>query len=119
MGQFRPHAQSQCRVVPRLFRAPYGIRWHGLRAAQERLNLLGVMWTVIGNDWKWPAERIAKHVLAHSSPGGIICLHDGRTVEPKPDVSAMLTAVRQIVPVLKDQGYRFEVISDLLGDTAP
>src|SRR5262249_26159731 len=47
---------------PRLFRAPYGVRWFGLRHAQERLNLLGVMWTVIGNDWQWSASRISRLV---------------------------------------------------------
>src|SRR4029450_2152997 len=35
----------------KLFRAPYGVRWPGLRAAQERLGLMGVMWTLIGRDW--------------------------------------------------------------------
>jgi len=85
-----------------------------MQRVQQKLALLGVMWTVIGNDWQWPAQRIAKHVLAHASPGGIICLHDGRAVKPNPDVSATLNAVRQIVPILKDQGYKFEIVSDLL-----
>jgi hypothetical protein len=35
-------------------------------------------------------------------------------VQPNPDITATLSAVRQIVPVLKDQGYRFEIVSDLL-----
>jgi peptidoglycan-N-acetylglucosamine deacetylase len=110
---------SETGFVPMLLRPPYGYRWFGMDSVQQKLSLLGVMWTVIGYDWKWPADRIAKHVLAHASPGGIICLHDGRAVEQNPDVSAMLTAVRQIVPALKDQGYRFEIVSDLLGDEAP
>lgn len=111
------HAETG--FVPMLLRAPYGIRWFGMNRVQEKLALLGVMWTVIGNDWKWPADHIAKHVLARSSPGGIICLHDGRAVQPNPDVRATLAAVRQIVPALKDQGYKFEVVSDLLGDAEP
>jgi peptidoglycan/xylan/chitin deacetylase (PgdA/CDA1 family) len=110
---------SETGFIPMLLRPPYGYRWFGMNSVQQKLALLGVMWTVIGNDWKWPTDRITKHVLAHSSPGGIICLHDGRAVEPNPDISATLAAVRQIVPVLKDHGYRFEIISDLLGDTAP
>lgn len=100
--------------TPMVLRAPYGYRWFGMAEVQQKLSLLGVMWTVIGKDWKWPADRIAKRVLAHSSAGGIICLHDGRTVEPKPDVSEMMSALRQIVPVLKNEGYRFETVSDLL-----
>ncbi len=106
--------QSETGFTPMLLRAPYGYRWFGMADVQRKLSLLGVMWTVIGNDWKWPAKRIAKHVLAHSSPGGIICLHDGRTVEPNPDVREMLSALHEIVANLKDKGYRFEIVSDLL-----
>src|SRR5919199_1055195 len=91
-------------LAPMLLRPPYGFRWLGLRQVQRKLALLGVMWTVIGNDWRWPAERIANHVLRRVTPGGIICLHDGRGVQPKPDVSVTLRALQKIVPVLKDNG---------------
>ncbi len=101
-------------VAPMLLRPPYGFRWAGMRAVQEKLSLLSVLWTVIGNDWRWPADRIRRHVLRRSTPGGIICLHDGRGVEPNPDVSEMLTAVKRIVPRLKDNGYTFLTVSDLL-----
>ena len=101
-------------MLPMLLRPPYGIRWTGMRAVQQRLSLLGVMWTVIGNDWRWPASRVAQRILRSAAPGGIICLHDGRGVEQRPDISETLLAVKQIIPVLKDSGYSFEVISDLL-----
>jgi hypothetical protein len=32
----------------------------------------------------------------------------------KPDLSQMLTAVKQVVPLLQDRGYRFETVSELL-----
>ncbi|MBV8553804.1 MAG: polysaccharide deacetylase family protein [Acidobacteriaceae bacterium] len=101
-------------MTPMVMRAPYGFRWLGLRDVQYKLSLLGVMWTVIGYDWRWPAERIRRHVLSKAAPGGIICLHDGRALQEKPDVSEMMKALRQIVPVLKDQGYAFEIVSDLM-----
>jgi len=41
-------------------------------------------------------------------------MHDGRTTEVRPNISETLKAVRQIVPILKDEGYRFLVLSDLL-----
>jgi peptidoglycan-N-acetylglucosamine deacetylase len=106
--------QTETGFTPMLLRAPYGFRWFGMQRVQQKLALLGVMWTVIGNDWRWPANRITKHVLAHTSPGGIICLHDGRAVQPNPDATATLSAVRQLVPILKDRGYSFEIVSDLL-----
>src|SRR3984885_13587816 len=33
-------------VRPRYFRAPYGARWFGLGAAQQRLGLRGGMWSI-------------------------------------------------------------------------
>jgi peptidoglycan-N-acetylglucosamine deacetylase len=97
-----------------LMRVPYGLGWFGVGRAQRSLALLGVMWTVIGRDWKWAAEQIATLVLRKAAPGGIICLHDGRDIQAAPNVTPMLDAVRQIVPVLKDRGYEFETVTDLL-----
>lgn len=102
-------------VNPMILRPPYGLRWLGMPEVQRRLSLLAVLWTVIGNDWKWPADRIARRVLSSSTPGGIICLHDGRTVEERPDIQQTLAAVRTVVPILKDRGYAFETVSDLIG----
>ncbi len=101
-------------IRPTLFRAPYGLRWYGLAAAQQQLGLTGVMWTVIGHDWEWPAEAVADLVLANAAAGGIICLHDGRDIQANPDTSQMLKAVRNIIPVLIDRGYRFETVSQLI-----
>jgi peptidoglycan/xylan/chitin deacetylase (PgdA/CDA1 family) len=53
-------------------------------------------------------------VLAHTAPGGIICLHDGRGVERNPDIRQTLRAVRRIVPALRDCGYSFETVNDLM-----
>jgi len=101
-------------VTPMILRAPYGFRWVGMREVQRKLALLDVMWTVIGYDWRWPADRISHHVVSHASPGGIICLHDGRAVERNPDIRETIRAVRQIVPALTDRGYSFETINDLM-----
>lgn len=103
--------------APALFRAPFGARWFGLRPAQLRLNLLGVMWTVLGQDWKLPADRISRRVLAGAGNGGIVCLHDGRGVRANPDISATLKAVGQLIPVLQSRGFSFETVSQLLCPT--
>jgi peptidoglycan-N-acetylglucosamine deacetylase len=105
-------------VTPRLFRAPYGVRWFGLKNAQERLGLLGVMWGIIGRDWKWPGPRVAQRFLNGARNGDIFCLHDGRTTEASPDISATLAAVEAIIPVLKERGLRFETVSQILCPTS-
>jgi peptidoglycan/xylan/chitin deacetylase (PgdA/CDA1 family) len=101
-------------ITPRLFRAPFGVRWFGLRRAQQRLDLLGVMWTVIGHDWKWPASRIVRLLMRSAVNGAIICLHDGRRVEQSPDIRATLDAVQFVIPALKERGFRFETVSQIL-----
>ena len=104
-------------VSPVLFRAPFGVRWPGLREAQRRLHLTGVMWTVIGCDWKLDARAIVRRVLPEIENGAIICLHDGRELQVRPDVEPTLDAVRRLLPILKAEGYRFETVSQLLCPT--
>jgi peptidoglycan/xylan/chitin deacetylase (PgdA/CDA1 family) len=103
------------KVNPRLFRAPYGVRWPGLRAAQNRLNLTGVMWTTIGRDWKWPAEKVSKLLLKQAVNGAIFCLHDARALEEKPDIRATIDAVELALPILRERGFSFETVSQLCG----
>jgi peptidoglycan/xylan/chitin deacetylase (PgdA/CDA1 family) len=106
--------QAEARVEPRLLRAPYGLRWYGIGQAQRTLDLLGVMWTVIGHDWEWSSDRIFDLISRKASPGGIVCLHDGRDIRPNPDIDETLRAVKRLVPWLKDQGYAFESVSEIL-----
>ena len=104
-------------VSPVLFRAPFGVRWPGMREAQRRLHLMGVMWTVIGRDWKLDSRAIVRRVLPEIENGAIICLHDGRELQVRPDVEPTLDAVRRLLPILKAEGYRFETVSQLICPT--
>lgn len=88
-------------VSPALFRSPFGVRWPGMRSAQQRLHLLGVMWTVSGHDWKLDARAIVGRVLAALGNGAIICLHDGRELTALPDIDSTVDAVRRLIPILK------------------
>ena len=101
-------------VTPHLFRAPYGLRWFGLRAAQRRFELLAVMWTTIGLDWRLPAGSITDRVLRGAHNGAILCLHDGRDIQSGPDVRPMLDAVRSALPLLVARGFHFVTVSELL-----
>ena len=104
-------------VRPRWFRAPFGVRWFGVRRAQARLELTGVMWTAIGYDWSQRAEEVVARIAARASNGAILCLHDGRELRAKPDIRVTVEAVRRLVPVLLDRGYRFETVSQLICPT--
>jgi peptidoglycan/xylan/chitin deacetylase (PgdA/CDA1 family) len=76
-----------------------------------------MMWTVIGYDWKRNADGVVGHVSRRLSNGAIICLHDGRELRARPDIGVTVDAVRRLVPMLLDRGYRFETVSRLLCPT--
>ncbi len=103
---------------PVLFRAPFGARWFGLGRVQREAGLMGVMWTVIGLDWKLPAGEVRKRLLAGAKPGAIVCLHDGRRLVENPDISATLDTIREILPRWAQEGYRFETVSQILCKTS-
>ena len=117
VGEFlraqRAIAEATSRT-PALMRPPFGVRWFGFREMQARLGLMGVMWCVIGLDWKLAAPRIAERVLSRARDGAIICLHDGRGTLKDPDARPTIEAVRRIVPALLEKGYHFETVSQLV-----
>ena len=106
-------------VRPVWFRAPFGARWFGLASAQRRLQLAGVMWSAIGYDWSLRTEQVITRLAAASFNGAILCLHDGRELRENPDVRTTIEAVRSLVPMLLDQGYRFETVSRLICPKTP
>jgi peptidoglycan/xylan/chitin deacetylase (PgdA/CDA1 family) len=101
-------------VTPRWFRAPYGVRWFGVGSAQARLGLTGVMWSLIGHDWRWPATRIARLLVNGTRNGEIVCLHDGRGLTPSPDIRPTLNAVEYAIPLLKERGFQFVTLDEML-----
>lgn len=102
---------------PRYFRAPYGVRWFGMRQAQQRLGLAGVMWSSIALDWKRQSPGVVSRLIAGAGPGAILCLHDGRVRQPRPDMGVTLQAVRELLPKLVELGFHFEKVTDILCPT--
>ena len=107
-------AHTGCR--PDLFRAPFGVRWFGIGGVQRRLKLTGVMWTIIGYDWNRKAVGVVER-FTRVPNGAILCLHDGRELRARPDIGVTVEAVRRLVPMLLDRGYKFETVSRLLCPT--
>jgi len=117
MAQAQTTIQETTGVAPRWFRAPYGVRWFGVAQAQQLLGLRGVMWTVIGRDWKWPSERVSALMVNAAANGSIICLHDGRGVRPEPDIDTTIQAVEHALPLLQERGFQFLTLSQTLCPT--
>lgn len=105
-------------VEPQWFRAPYGVRWFGMGRAQQNLSLTGVMWSTIGLDWRLNSGQVYRRLANGASNGAILCLHDGRGLQLRPDISVTVETVRRLLPALLEQGYRFETVSQLLCPTS-
>lgn len=103
--------------TPKLMRAPYGVRWFGFRQMQARLGLTGIMWSVLGRDWRLSADAIAQRVISQTRDGSIICLHDGRELAENPDITPTIEALHHIIPSLIEAGYDFVTLPQLLWPT--
>lgn len=106
--------ESHTGTTPRRFRAPYGVRWFGLGRVQSELGLRGVMWTRIGLDWKNPGRQVAARLLRGVQGGDILCLHDGRELQTRPDIGATLGALEEMLPRLRDLGFQYQTVSAML-----
>jgi len=118
LGRTQQAISEATGTAPRLFRAPYGIRWFGLRPVLCEFGLMGVMWTVIAYDWEWEADEIAWHVISHASNGAIICMHDGDRVCERVDRRNTIRALGRIVPELARLGYRFVTVREMIDPRA-
>jgi peptidoglycan/xylan/chitin deacetylase (PgdA/CDA1 family) len=110
--------QAHTGQLPEWYRAPFGVRWFGMGRAQRKLGLTGVMWSVIGSDWRGNSEAVFQRLASRVSNGAILCLHDGRELRARPDIRATVEAVRRLVPALLERGYEFDTVSRLLCQTS-
>lgn len=99
-------------VAPHVFRPPGGLYNEAVVKASKEAGCQVVMWTWSQDtrDWSQPgAKKIADNVLSNARNGDIVLLHDHGK-----DRSQTVEALKQIVPELKQQGYRFVTVSELL-----
>jgi peptidoglycan-N-acetylglucosamine deacetylase len=104
-------------IIPSIFRVPHG--WYGPQviSTAEELGMRCVGWSVMAWDWnKPPAEKIQQRILRGAGPGGVTLLHDGQDTDAFPiaDRSRTVAAVPQIIQTLKDAGYSFATIPELM-----
>ncbi len=98
-------------VTPRYFRFPGGCYDPPALDAVHAAGLIPVGWTVNGMDAFNPnAVGVASTVLAQVKPGGIVLMH----LHGGANAPATGTALRMIIPVLRQRGYRFVTVGELL-----
>lgn len=92
-----------------LFRPPGGVLDNGLVDYVLKQNHVNIMWSVDSQDWKSSSDKIIDNVLKQAKSGGIILMHDGGG-----DRSATVKALPTVIKKLKEQGYTFATVPELL-----
>ncbi len=95
-------------VTPSLFRPPYGDYDNATIEACDSLNMYTIQWDVDSLDWKENAtpESICKRVTSKVKNGSIVLFHNDAEFTP--------TALPRILETLKNEGYEFVFINDLI-----
>jgi len=101
---------------PKLFRPPHGFRTPWLMRTVRHLGYTVVTWDNMTGDWKADksGEDIVRTIVQRAKPGSVIVLHDGRDSRPSYDRSQMLQALPQIIDALKQRGFDFATVPELL-----
>ncbi|MEW5900107.1 MAG: polysaccharide deacetylase family protein [Acidobacteriota bacterium] len=103
-------------AAPRFFRPPAGLFSNRMLDIAEDLGYRAVVGDVYPRDPHYPGRRkIVRRVLERVAAGSIIILHDGGGTR-RLDRSQTLEAVREIIPRLREKGFRFMTLSDLLSN---
>lgn len=90
------------------FRAPHASKFIVLPYVLAQMGKLNVMGDVSADEWRQrPAAVMTESILRNVRPGSIIGLHD-------PAGAESLRTLKDILPALMAQGYRFETVSELV-----
>jgi peptidoglycan/xylan/chitin deacetylase (PgdA/CDA1 family) len=96
----------------KLYRPPGGYIDNALLKELKRLDYKIILWSYHQDtkDWSMPgAEVIANQIIQHARSGDIVLLHDGGG-----NRGQTIQALKSILPALKQQGYQFVSVSELL-----
>lgn len=95
----------------KLFRPPEGMIDADVRSVLRSLDYKVILWDIDTRDWAHTSpQEIADNVIDNIASGDIILMHDyiGHN-------SPTIEAMRIFIPQLLDKGYRFVVVSELIG----
>ncbi len=95
----------------KLFRPPEGLIDTSIRTLAKSLDYKVILWDIDTRDWAHTSPQdISRHVVSNIKSGDIILMHDyiGKN-------SPTAEALRLFIPKLIDMGYKFVVISELIG----
>lgn len=92
-----------------IFRCPGGNFDTSVATDLEGIVTAEIGWNVDTTDWKKPGSDVIAQRIQSAGPGNIILMHDGGG-----DRSQTIEGLRQALPKLKEQGYSFITVQELL-----
>ncbi|WP_406472411.1 polysaccharide deacetylase family protein [Streptomyces sp. NBC_01615] len=96
------------------FRFPGGCYDRTALRALSAVGVTAVQWDVVSGDaFATDADAVARQVLEGVRPGSVVVMHCTRSAAP-----ATEEALRTIIPELREKGYRFVKVSELIGRAA-
>lgn len=104
--------------APDIVRPPHGFRDSVVMDVMSERNLRVVEWSLMCRDWVNPGvEVITDRVVGKVKSGSIILLHDGDGVASSASRAQTIEATRRIIHQLKNKGYRFVTVDEILSTT--
>ena len=99
----------------KLFRPPFGIHGYLLPKILKEKGAKLILWDVNSKDWKTKdSRRISAKTVGKVKGGSILLFHDGNFSDVNVDYSHTVSALRNVIPALKDRGFWPVTISELL-----
>lgn len=92
-----------------IFRPPGGVENNGLVDYVTSKGYVNVMWSSDSRDWYASSDQIRRYVLNTARSGRIVLMHDGGG-----NRTPTVQALPGIIDELKQQGYKFVTIPELL-----
>ncbi|HEY7455998.1 MAG TPA: polysaccharide deacetylase family protein [Solirubrobacterales bacterium] len=103
--------RSATHFEPCLFRPPGGAVDSAVVSAAGEAGLQTILWDVDPADWTNPGSgAVYSRIVSATRAGSIVLMHDGGG-----DRGGTLAALPGIIDTLRQRGYRFVTVSELLG----
>jgi chitooligosaccharide deacetylase len=103
----------------RAFRPHAGWRSAMMLSGLARVDYQLVGWGFNAWDWNWfrrrTADAVVRRIGSRARDGLIVVIHDGHHLNPRADREYAVEAAARLVPALRDRGFTFGSICDIVG----
>jgi len=111
-GKFRAEIEKTDELIkkyfrkkPIYFRPPFGIWGPGLEKGLNSRHIKMVLWSLMANDFKWPAQKVYEYLCHNLETGDIVVFHD--TEKSK---ETLLEVLPLFIEYCLNMNYHFEIL---------